>query len=383
MGVEMHRVMLLNAIRYDTDLAAVHHKRPRNPGTPAAGCRQQNSPRAARASQACKYALLRRDITVGSGPVRAVGARRHQHAGGVTSAKPLSHGNRERFQNLDIPSPTPAAARFTLLHSTLSCRASFLPVFFTQQGPRSHQHSRTRWITPGPSLRYHPAVLPRRERMRRGHDAGHLTMRLVHSALALVALLSTLTAAQFPSTSVNLTTITSPVDGNVTIRYKIPDGACKTAYDSQQQYTGWVSVPGPFPANMFFWFIGAREPTNAMTIWLNGGPGVSSLFGMFTEVGPCEVIEKGLDQYETVAREWGWDRASNMLFIDQVLPLLPRGRSVRTLVLTMHSLTKSASRTTLRPTALWTFSMRTSQARRSRSPEASRPRPSSTEPSVL
>ncbi|WQF83944.1 Putative peptidase S10, serine carboxypeptidase, alpha/Beta hydrolase [Colletotrichum destructivum] len=153
--------------------------------------------------------------------------------------------------------------------------------------------------------------------MRRGHDAGHLTMRLVHSALALVALLPTLTAAQFPSTSVNLTTITSPVDGNVTIRYKIPDGACKTAYDSQQQYTGWVSVPGPFPANMFFWFIGAREPTNAMTIWLNGGPGVSSLFGMFTEVGPCEVVEKGLDQYETVAREWGWDRASNMLFIDQ------------------------------------------------------------------
>ncbi|KAK2061016.1 serine carboxypeptidase [Colletotrichum caudatum] len=153
--------------------------------------------------------------------------------------------------------------------------------------------------------------------MRPGHDAGHLTMRLSHAVLAVASLLSGFAAAQFPSTSVNLTTITSPVDGNVTIRYKIPDGACKTAYDSQQQYTGWISLPGPFPTNMFFWFVGAREPTQAMTIWLNGGPGVSSLFGMFTEVGPCEVVEKGLDQYETVAREWGWDRASNMLFIDQ------------------------------------------------------------------
>lgn len=40
-------------------------------------------------------------------------------------------------------------------------------------------------------------------------------------------------------------------------------------------------------------------------------------FGLFTESGPCEVVERGADRLETVAREWGWDRASNMLFIDQ------------------------------------------------------------------
>ncbi|KAK1852725.1 carboxypeptidase s1 [Colletotrichum chrysophilum] len=153
--------------------------------------------------------------------------------------------------------------------------------------------------------------------MRPGHDAGHLTMRFFRSFAVGSLLLCGFATAQFPSTSVNLTTITSPVDGNITVSYKIPKGACKTAYESQQQYTGWVSVPGPFPANMFFWFVGAREPTDTMTIWLNGGPGVSSLFGMFTEVGPCEVVEKGLDKYDTIAREWGWDRASNMLFIDQ------------------------------------------------------------------
>ncbi|KAF6842972.1 carboxypeptidase s1 [Colletotrichum musicola] len=142
-------------------------------------------------------------------------------------------------------------------------------------------------------------------------------MRFIFRFFCSLLAAATLAAAQFPSQSVNLTTVTSPVDGNVTVRYRIPNGACKTAYADQQQYSGWVSVPGPYPANMFFWFVGAREPTDVLTIWLNGGPGVSSLFGMFTEVGPCEVVEKGLDKYDTVAREWGWDRASNMLFIDQ------------------------------------------------------------------
>ncbi|KAF6808691.1 carboxypeptidase s1 [Colletotrichum sojae] len=142
-------------------------------------------------------------------------------------------------------------------------------------------------------------------------------MRFIFRFFCSLLAAATLAAAQFPSQSVNLTTVTSPVDGNVTVRYRIPNGACKTAYANQQQYSGWVSVPGPYPANMFFWFVGAREPTDVLTIWLNGGPGVSSLFGMFTEVGPCEVVEKGLDKYDTVAREWGWDRASNMLFIDQ------------------------------------------------------------------
>jgi carboxypeptidase C (cathepsin A) len=138
------------------------------------------------------------------------------------------------------------------------------------------------------------------------------------SIALLLAACASLSAGQFPSGLVNLTTIQSPIDESITVSYKVPNGACATAFTSQQQYTGWVNVPGPYPTNLFFWFVAAREPTTALTIWLNGGPGVSSLLGLFTEVGPCEVIEKGAAQYETVAREGGWDRASNMLFIDQV-----------------------------------------------------------------
>ncbi|KAK5995117.1 Serine carboxypeptidase A [Cladobotryum mycophilum] len=115
----------------------------------------------------------------------------------------------------------------------------------------------------------------------------------------------------------NLTVIKSPGSSNVTISFKEPQGACRTAFDSQKQYTGWVNVPGEFPTNLFFWFFEARQRTDSLTVWLNGGPGSSSMFGLFDGNGPCEIIEKGLDEYDTVAREWGWDRASNMLFIDQ------------------------------------------------------------------
>lgn len=124
--------------------------------------------------------------------------------------------------------------------------------------------------------------------------------------------------AQFPKTSPNLTTLTSPIDPDITISYKVPEGACTTAFETQEQYTGWVNVPGDYQTNLFFWFVGAREPSSILTIWLNGGPGSSSMFGFFNENGPCEVVDAfGNDNYQTVAREWGWDRASNMLFIDQ------------------------------------------------------------------
>lgn len=140
----------------------------------------------------------------------------------------------------------------------------------------------------------------------------------MNSLLVLSLSLLGLTLAQYPPVS-NLTTITSPVDGNITISYKIPaNGTCQTAFDTQEQYTGWVNIPGAYPTNMFFWFFGAREPTTQLTIWINGGPGASSMIGLFNENGPCEVFESGAGQFTTAARDFGWDRGSNMLYIDQV-----------------------------------------------------------------
>ncbi|KAJ4139980.1 hypothetical protein NW768_001330 [Fusarium equiseti] len=144
---------------------------------------------------------------------------------------------------------------------------------------------------------------------------------LLYIRLLFVFILVSPSSSQFlPSFNAkarNLTVVHSPANQDVTVSYKTPDDVCSTAFDSQKQYTGWVSVPGDYPTNLFFWFVEAREPTDSLTIWLNGGPGSSSLYGFFTGNGPCEIVEKGLDEYETLVREWGWDRASNMLFIDQ------------------------------------------------------------------
>ncbi|KAK0667519.1 Alpha/Beta hydrolase protein [Cercophora samala] len=124
--------------------------------------------------------------------------------------------------------------------------------------------------------------------------------------------------AQFvPLQDANLTTLDSAHDPNITISYKIPKGACKTAFDTQKQYSGWVNIPVEHrSASLFFWFVEAREPSSTLTIWLNGGAGGSSMSGFWQENGPCEVVEKDKDHLEVKAREWGWDRASNMLYID-------------------------------------------------------------------
>lgn len=41
------------------------------------------------------------------------------------------------------------------------------------------------------------------------------------------------------------------------------------------------------------------------------------MVGLFQELGPCRVVEIDQGTLGTIAREWGWDRSSNMLFVDQ------------------------------------------------------------------
>ncbi|GAB1217049.1 hypothetical protein ATERTT37_006271 [Aspergillus terreus] len=71
-----------------------------------------------------------------------------------------------------------------------------------------------------------------------------------------------------------------------------------------------------FPVHLFFWYFESQlDPaTSPLSIWLQGGPGGSSMFGAFTENGPCAVND---DSQSTYRNEHAWTKHANMLYIDQ------------------------------------------------------------------
>ncbi|RAL15905.1 carboxypeptidase C [Aspergillus homomorphus CBS 101889] len=144
------------------------------------------------------------------------------------------------------------------------------------------------------------------------------------TSLALTSLLG-LASAQFPPKLEGVTVIQSQLHENVTISYKEP-GICETT-PGVRSYSGYVHLPPGFlnatdtggqdyPINTFFWFFEARkDPGNApLAIWLNGGPGGSSLMGLFEELGPCTVADDGTT---TILNPWSWNNEVNLLFLDQ------------------------------------------------------------------
>lgn len=79
------------------------------------------------------------------------------------------------------------------------------------------------------------------------------------------------------------------------------------------QYTGWLDIG---PKHLFFWYFESQnDPKNdPLTLWMTGGPGGSSMIGLFEEVGPCLINEHGNGTYHN---PWGWSRSSSLLFVDQ------------------------------------------------------------------
>ncbi|KAI9735814.1 MAG: hypothetical protein M1834_001279 [Cirrosporium novae-zelandiae] len=130
--------------------------------------------------------------------------------------------------------------------------------------------------------------------------------------LALGAVAFPATVAQFVSAPTNLTTVTGYAGINV--RYKeVPTGICEQDPDVKS-YAGYADVEEN--QHIFFWFFEARnqDPSTApLTVWINGGPGSSSMIGLFQELGPCGVDYDG----NVYNNPYSWSNASNMLFIDE------------------------------------------------------------------
>ncbi|KVH92700.1 Peptidase S10, serine carboxypeptidase [Cynara cardunculus var. scolymus] len=85
---------------------------------------------------------------------------------------------------------------------------------------------------------------------------------------------------------------------------------------SFQQHSGYIVTNKEHGRSLFYYFVQADSVNHSslpLTLWLNGGPGCSSLgFGAFMENGPFQVGENG----ELVNNQHSWNLESNMLYVE-------------------------------------------------------------------
>lgn len=89
----------------------------------------------------------------------------------------------------------------------------------------------------------------------------------------------------------------------------------RSSYSAEtNSITSHIEVAPEHHGNLFFWHFQNRHIANRQrtVIWLNGGPGCSSLDGALMEVGPYRVREGGKLEYN----EGSWDEFANVLFVD-------------------------------------------------------------------
>lgn len=83
----------------------------------------------------------------------------------------------------------------------------------------------------------------------------------------------------------------------------------------EKQFAGHLTVNEKCGDNLFFWFFESQtEPQDApLVIWLNGGPGSSSMMGLFAENGPYKIN----DDLSLADNPFSWNKTANYLVIEQ------------------------------------------------------------------
>ncbi|KAN0114848.1 putative carboxypeptidase Y like protein A [Hyaloscypha variabilis] len=88
----------------------------------------------------------------------------------------------------------------------------------------------------------------------------------------------------------------------------------KLGVDKVKQYSGYLDDEEN-DKHLFYWFFESRnDPKNdPVILWLNGGPGCSSLTGLFLELGPSSIDSK-LKLHDN---PYSWNANASVIFLDQ------------------------------------------------------------------
>nr|GMD25395.1 serine carboxypeptidase-like [Ipomoea batatas]GMD27261.1 serine carboxypeptidase-like [Ipomoea batatas] len=79
-------------------------------------------------------------------------------------------------------------------------------------------------------------------------------------------------------------------------------------------HAGYYRLPNTVDARMFYFFFESRSnKSEPVVIWLSGGPGCSSSLALFYENGPFYIA----DNQSLIWNDYGWDKASNLIYVDQ------------------------------------------------------------------
>ncbi|CAD6211842.1 unnamed protein product [Miscanthus lutarioriparius] len=85
---------------------------------------------------------------------------------------------------------------------------------------------------------------------------------------------------------------------------------------ASKQYAGYVTTDEYLGKALFYWFFEAtaKPEEKPLVLWLNGGPGCSSIgFGQSQELGPF-LVKKDVTELEL--NPYAWNQAANLLFLD-------------------------------------------------------------------
>ncbi|QKX59439.1 uncharacterized protein TRUGW13939_06573 [Talaromyces rugulosus] len=98
------------------------------------------------------------------------------------------------------------------------------------------------------------------------------------------------------------------------LRVKAVDPSSLGIDPDVKQYSGYLD-DNEEDKHLFYWFFESRnDPKNdPVVLWLNGGPGCSSLTGLFFELGPSAIGKK----VKPIYNPYSWNSNASVIFLDQ------------------------------------------------------------------